>query len=132
MMAESKVNSENSKNNDVDQFRYKLRLLKVALINYRNEIGIDPSADTTSGLETVLLEIRNESTHFFQRLANSRLEEIDARHKELQSFAKRSQSISLYVLAVGLSLGVIIAVVLTKAFNIPINKLIEGTSELAQ
>ncbi len=117
MMAEPKVNSENFQNNDVDQFRYKLRLLKVTLINYQNEVGIDPSADTTTGLETVLLEIRKDSTHFFQRLASSRIEEIDAGHKGLQSLVKQSQSISLYVLAVGLSLGVIIAVVLTKSFK---------------
>lgn len=116
----------------VKQFQHNLRLLKVALINYVYEVNMDPSADTTSGLEAILVDLRDQSARFFNQLSIFRIEKIKASHDDLEKFVRRTQSISFMVLLVGLGLGLLLAVILTKALNIPISKLIEGTTELGK
>ena len=73
----------------LSNFQHKLRVLKAALINYGNEVRYDPSADTTSGLERVVMEIRDQSDGLFRRLAKEGVKEIQFAHQMIGEIVKK-------------------------------------------
>ena len=114
------------------EFQNKLRLLKVALVNYSREVRYDPSADTTSGLEQIIMEVHEQSDSLFRQLVKEVEREIHAAHELLGTYVERVRVLSFYGLFLGVGLGITVAVVLSRALSSPLNKLIRGTEELAK
>ena len=110
----------------------KLRQLKFALLNYSKEIRYDPSADTTLGLEKIVVEIQIQSDRIFEQFAAKETHEIKIVQGNLNSYVKRVHLLSIYGLVIGVSLGIIVAAILTRALSSPIKRLIRGTDELSK
>ena len=116
----------------LEGFRHKLEVLKVALVNYSKEIRYDPSADTTSGLEQIIIEVRDQSGRLFRQLIEEGEKEIQGAHERLGIYLKRARTMAFYGVILGVGIGILVAVILARALSSPVKKLIRGTEELAR
>ena len=113
-------------------FDQNLRRMKVSLINFSDEVRYDPSADTTLGLERIVMEVNKQSDELFSKFAEDVSYDIQVAHERLGNIVRQARGLSLYGLIFGVGLGILVAAILARALSRPIQTLILGTEEVAK
>lgn len=115
----------------IKQLQRQTKLFKIAVIQYKNEFTIDPSADNTDQLERISLDAQRENIEAFSQFMVDVTKAVKKNQVSIDQTMQSSQSISIVVLLIGVFSGILVAIYLGRALNQPIKKLVRGTEKLA-
>ena len=115
----------------VQSFVKHAKLFKAAVIYYVDEMEYDPTGDNSVQLENITIRAKFDASNDLSFFIKDIYEDILNIQNRMIKVLKTGQKISLFVLTVGILCAIIAAVLMTRALNKPILRLIEGTQRIA-
>ena len=115
----------------VQSFVKHAKLFKAAVIYYVDEMEYDPTGDNSVQLENIAIRAKIDASNDLSYFIKDIYEDILNVQNRMIKVLKTGQKISLFVLTVGILCAIIAAVLMTRALNKPILRLIEGTQRIA-
>ena len=108
------------------------KIFKTAVVQYRSEFDIDPSADNTAQLEELALDAQKQTNEAFSRFITHVTHDVKKNQIAIDQTMKSSQIFSLVGLFLGVLAGVFVAIYMGRALNKPIRRLVNGTERVSK
>lgn len=99
---------------------------------YAEEIEVDPNCDNADQMEKLAIETKNESMEILASFVRDCNEDVRFYISLISDELNIGELLSVIALSMGIFLGLIAAILMTKALAIPLEKLIQGTRKIAE
>lgn len=109
-----------------------IQVFRMAVNHYSREAAYDPAADNTFQLEAIGHKAQQEAVEAFDQFMTATGRDILASQQSIHGIIKKSETMALVGLAIGVLTGVVVAILLSRALSRPIHQLVQGTRKMAQ
>ena len=115
----------------VDQLQNQTKLFKLAIIQFKNEFLVDPTADNTFQMETISSRAQVKNNEIFSRFMADVVEAVKKDQLSIEQTFKFGQVISINILIFGVFAGCLVTIYTGRALHKPIKELVLGTEKIA-
>ena len=116
---------------ELESLRKNVKRFKIAIIHYQKENDHDPSADNTIQMEHIALNAQKRANEEFTRFFTAKIDDVKTNQVLISESIKSGRLISIAGLLIGVTAGILAAVFVGRALSKPIQRLLEGTKNVA-
>ena len=113
-------------------FSTEAKRFRLAALNYVAELEYDPAGDSAGTMENVAQKIKIKTDEMVEVLSQEVFQRVQAIQDNRIDVIQISKNFGLLVLALGLSLSVLVAILLNRSFVAPIFRLIDGIQKFGK
>lgn len=128
-----KATTESRKHMDagLDRLTRNLKLFRIAIIHYSLEVRKDPGADTAHQMRTAALRVQREAVNDLLQFMSLTGDDMLAYKNSVGVMIQRGQMLSIFGVAVGIGMGLVVAFLLSRSLAKPVEALVQGAERIA-